>query len=62
MGQSVPFHQKLDTSAEELRDAADRQPDGPRREEMLERANELERQAILHRWANSAELQPPDDT
>jgi hypothetical protein len=42
-----------------MQEQADAEPDGPKRDELLEKARKAETAVEMDGWANSRELQPP---
>jgi hypothetical protein len=57
--QSISFHDRLASFAQDARDEAARLPPGNERDDMLRRARQADTAAHLDEWANSPGLQPP---
>ena len=57
--QSISFHDRLATWANQVREQADSLPPGPERDALLKKASQADTAAHLEDWANSPGLQPP---
>jgi hypothetical protein len=56
--QTVPFDERLKTAAEEARQAAQQLPQGPEREDLLEKARQAEAAVRINGWLTSPGLPP----
>ena len=57
--QSISLRDRLTAWANEVREQAKELPPGPKRNAMLNRADQADVAAHLDKWATSPELQPP---
>jgi hypothetical protein len=57
--QEQPLRCRLQSAAEQCRQAAAKQPSGPKREALLRAARRYEVTAHLDEWLSSPEMQPP---
>ena len=57
--QSVSLRDRLTVFIRTMREQADSEIDGTKRDELLEKARKAETAVEMDGWANSRELQPP---
>ena len=57
--QSISFHDRLTTWANQVREQANRLPPGPERDALLKKASQADTASHLDDWANSPGLQAP---
>ena len=57
--QSVSLRDRLTVFIRTMREQADLEIDGTKRDELLEKARKVETAVEMDGWANSRELQPP---
>jgi hypothetical protein len=57
--QSISFHDRLTTWANEVREQAAALPPGPEREALLKKASQADTASDWDDWADSSGLQPP---
>lgn len=57
--QSVSLKGRLTVFIRTMQEQADAEPDGPKRDELLEKARKAETAVEMDGWTNSRELQPP---
>jgi hypothetical protein len=57
--QSISFHDRLTTWANQVLEQANSLPPGPERDALLKKASQADTASHLDDWANSPGLQPP---
>lgn len=56
---TASFDERLQKAADDARQAADRLPQGPQRDTLLNKANQAETAARINRWLTSPGLRSP---